>query len=152
MSDVPVGAILPFYGRKNQVPKGYLLCDGSSFTRKEWPVLYELLVKANHDLCVDLDAAVLPNLQGYFLRGLNEGSGLDGGRSLGSQQADELKRHSHKVPGEVQFHRPPAGGAFTSVPNEKVDNNVKDPETTEVGGAETRPTNIALNFIIRAQP
>ena len=152
MSDVPVGAVLSFYGRKDQVPKGYLLCDGKEITRKDWPVLYELLVQANHDLCVALDIVRLPDLRGYFLRGLNEGAGLDGGRSFGSPQEDQLKKHSHRVPGQVQFHRPPAGGAFASVENPKVDNNVESPETTEFGGNETRPYNIALNFIIRALP
>jgi hypothetical protein len=144
---VPVGAVLPFYGNNNQLPAGYLFCNGDPVLRSQYTALYDHLVTANPTLRIDETRVRLPNLQGEFIRGWDNGRGVDPGRALGSPQEDMVKSHDHYIPGEVQFFVHGQGG-FRSVEG-NADTNRSDPRTNSYGGPETRPRNIAVSFIIK---
>lgn len=148
--NVPVGAILPYYGGDNQLPTNYLVCNGDLIAKTAFPELYSLLVMANPALLVDSERAQLPDLRGEFLRGWDNQRNVDPQRKLGTFQDHEFKAHDHQVPHEVQVHWP-GHGSFRSVDGGN-DTNVKNPRTTQAGGSETRPRNVAVNFIIRARP
>jgi hypothetical protein len=66
-----VGMIESFGGDLNKVPEGYLLCDGNTVLKTDYPVLYSKIVdnwsKFNQTIAVG--TFLLPDLRGSFLRG-----------------------------------------------------------------------------------
>lgn len=85
----------------------------------------------------------LPDLRGEFLRGFDDGRGIDAGRVLGKSQLDELKEHNHQLSIRREFSGttntdsyeiPSTNNSFIGSQNWNVDNT---------GGTETRPRNIA---------
>ena len=60
-SDMPVGVIMPYAGNidaNNVIPRGWLLCDGSSFDIAKYPLLKSVL-----------NSSTTPNLKGRYLGG-----------------------------------------------------------------------------------
>lgn len=102
---VPVGVPLPFTG--TVAPAGYLLCDGSSLSRTTFATLFA--ITGNAFGTVDGTHFNIPDLRGYFLRGLSGASGRDPdassrtamnaggntGNNIGSVQADQFFFHTH---------------------------------------------------------
>ena len=130
----PVGVVTAYAFAT--APAGWLLCDGSSFDGAAYPAL-----------AAGLGGATLPDLRGEFIRGFDGGRGVDAGRGLRSWQAQEIQSHSH------QFfpHEWPGGyadGFDVTVASSGQDQSYPK-NTTAVGGAETRPRNIAMNYIIK---
>ncbi|OXR47856.1 hypothetical protein PuT2_15685 [Pusillimonas sp. T2] len=79
------------------------------------------------------------DLRGEFIRGWDAGRGVDSGRPLGAWQADELKRHAHQAnTGRL------AGNGFASGGNLLPRELNLMSATSETGGDETRPRNVAL--------
>jgi len=124
---VPVGTVIMYYGAT--APTGYLECNGQSTT--------------GYDDLEGLIGANVPDLRGEFIRGWDNGRGVDTGRALGSTQADEFKSHNHEVGrgGTAQQ----GGGAAT--PQANVTTN--DISSSSTGGTETRPRNVALMYCIK---
>jgi hypothetical protein len=134
----PVGTIAAFYGQQADLIPGWLLCDGVAFSSVTYPVLAKLLNSTN-----------TPNLQGYFVRGLDPAGKVDpqgASRSLGSIQQDALAAHTHTYEHWFWNNESPAAiGEFgTNYANNPVQN------TGATGEDETRPKNISLNYIIFA--
>lgn len=132
---VPIGSIQAFMG--TTIPDGWMLCDGSTFDGTTYPELQNTL-----------GSTTLPDLRGVFLRGLDDGRGFDTGRVLGSYQADELKSHNHSyldVSTNNEGHI--AGGPSVSARNSTDVTRI----TNSTGGIETRPKNVAVNYIIRVK-
>src|SRR2546423_14933788 len=92
---VPLGTIVSFYGDENLIPIGYFICNGTPFSRGQFPDLYFHLVAANPALRIDADRCNLPDLRAEFLRGWDDGRNIDRDRVLGSFQADQLQKHRH---------------------------------------------------------
>lgn len=99
---VPVGAILPFSGTTNDIPLGWLLCDGTPLPDDaQYAKLREILAAADWDN--GETALLLPDLRGRFLRGLDHPKGssaanLDpdcGIRAVGSAQKQTRGHHQH---------------------------------------------------------
>lgn len=121
------------------------------------------------DLCLIIASAVnsyqfyLPNLSGYFLRGLDTTATVDPdaasrtvpgvkdnanawtGAHLGSIQGDVFKTHTHAA-SAGSFFLSAAGGL--SLPAAGA-NAATAAATAATGGSETRPVNFAVNFFIR---
>lgn len=162
---VPPGTILPYGG--TSAPTGYLMCVGQSFPKANYPALSSVL---NNAFGGDATTFRVPDLRGQFLRGTDDpdGSGAafsaagrdpntsttdrtpmntggNAGNSVGSVQADELKSHSHLERfrlGNVQ------SGSTTSA--HYLDDTVNaGVQTGLTGGAETRPKNAYVNYIIK---
>ncbi|MBA0167242.1 phage tail protein [Pectobacterium sp. CFBP8739] len=124
------GIPLPFPGAV--APTGWLKCNGQTFNKTLYPVLASRY-----------PSGVLPDLRGEFVRGWDDGRGVDAGRALLSHQSDELRAHTH---GGVPLLRNDTdrGGGSSNF-------SVDDIGTTSTtGGTETRPRNIAFNYIVRA--
>jgi len=81
-----------------------------------------------------------PETGGEFFRVLDQGRGVDPGRSLGSWKADQLKSHSHTVP--LSRDR---GGAHNS---RQGSGNHATGQTTTAGGGETRPRSLAFPILM----
>lgn len=126
---VPIGSI-QMWGSTTP-PDGWLEMNGQSTAG--YPELAKVV------------GSTLPDLRGEFVRGYDNGRGVDAGRSMGSFQADEFKSHSHSIPVE-----PDGSGGWGSVatgPHAKTGTK----NTNATGGSETRPRNVALMYIIKAE-
>ena len=154
---VPHGTILPYYGTTNQVPDRFLICDGTNVTTNNYPELCSVLTNANKSLMVSDQVVKLPDLRGMFLRGLDAGGMIvtnEQGRLLGSLQRDTVGPHEHRVgfrvDGSIGSNGPKVNPAVIAV----TPPDVAQFEKTRgiLGGTpstETRPVNVAVNFIIK---
>ncbi len=144
-ASVPVGTIVAFWG--TSAPDGWLLCDGRA-------------IPDGSKLKTDpFNMLSTPDLRGMFLRGINttsNGTRADGwqdvdNRNIGDKQMDAFQNHVHD--GNIlndgpdwQFatassswyaKRGPTGGAVSGVYG------------TPRVSTETRPKNVAVNYIIK---
>ncbi len=138
--EVPPGAMVPYAG--NAAPTGWLKCNGQLVSRETYSALFGAIGIA----WGPGDGATtfrLPDLRGEFIRGWDDGRGIDPGRVFASFQADEFKAHTHT-------HQ-----QIELIPNGERDNNAQAGVNFEVantgstGGSETRPRNLAALYIIK---
>ncbi|WP_175445339.1 tail fiber protein, partial [Photorhabdus luminescens] len=148
-NNIPVGAPIPW--PQPNPPSGYLTCNGQSFNKYTYP-----------KLAVAYPSGRLPDLRGEFIRGWDDGRGVDHGRGILSWQPQQVQWHQH-----LGGHGGRAQGAFgvtnlAGHPGSYRDdaqqtlpftNNGSDYQGFTNSGAvgnETRPRNIAFNYIVRA--
>ncbi|WDB79141.1 phage tail protein [Escherichia albertii] len=153
-SALPVGVPVPWPSATP--PTGWLKCNGAAFSAEEYP-----------ELAKAYPTNKLPDLRGEFIRGWDDGRGIDAGRALLSLQAGMLEKHRHPVVANdgydskevwelaAIFRRAytqgkgldgtSAGGTLIPSPTLHTRGSVGN-----TGGSETRPRNIAFNFIVRA--
>ena len=141
-----VGEIVAYAGAS--APEGWFICNGDNFNGEEFDKLAEVL-----------GSATLPDLRGEFIRGLDNERGVDVGRVRLSPQTDEFKAHYHHMLSERGIGHFSESNRFTSVSynhsndwSYSIRGSTHYPEygeTSSVGGTETRPRNIALNYIIK---
>jgi len=126
----------------NIVPTGHLECDGSAVSRTTYADLFSAIgtVFGSGDGTTTFG---LPDLRGEFIRGFDNGRGVDSGRTFGSSQSDDFKSHTHTK----DSYGPEYSGAFTGVKG--LYPNTSGTNTGATGGSETRPRNIALMYIIK---
>lgn len=94
-SAVPVGGIILV--ATPTVPAGYLECDNSLQKIATLPQLHAA-IGTFYNLAGDpADSFRLPNGRGVFVRGLDNGRGLDPGRALGTLQQPANLSHSHSA-------------------------------------------------------
>ena len=124
-------------------PTGWLKADGAAVSR----TVYSSLFAAIGTLYGSGDGSTtfnIPDLRGEFIRGFDDGRGIDSGRTFGSSQSDELKSHRHT--GNV------SSGGY-SVEHHQYNSRYPiqnwSQNTGYTGGNETRPRNIALLACIK---
>ncbi len=133
-SALPVGVPVPW--PTATPPTGWLKCNGATFSAEEYPELAKVYPKNE-----------LPDLRGEFIRGWDDGRGVDAGRAIYSNQGDQLKAHSH----EVSFRSNGATSSSTAQDVLKAGGTTNYTfNTGATGGSETRPRNVAFNYIVRA--
>lgn len=130
-SALPVGVPVPWPSATP--PTGWLKCNGAPFSAEEYPELAKVYPTNE-----------LPDLRGEFIRGWDDGRGIDAGRALLSAQSDLFKAHHHKF----AFFTGYASGGGTGAVYDYSGTVGRD--TLDTGGNETRPRNIAFNYIVRA--
>lgn len=135
----PAGEVTFFAG--STVPAGWLEADGSDVSRTTYARLFSA-IGTTYGTGNGSSTFGLPDLRGEFVRGWDNGRGVDSGRSLGSSQGDELKSHSHTT---TTFRTLGGAVAFGGIGANMGD----DSGTGSTGGDETRPRNVALMPIIR---
>lgn len=138
---IPVGSIQPFAGEKTNVPNRWLLCDGTAISRSTYPQLFSI-VGETYGAGDGSTTFNLPDLRGEFIRGFDDGRGIDSGRTFGSNQLDEFKAHTHV---REKYGLVSASGSGRLAPQSTGTDRI----TESTGGSETRPRNVALNYIIR---
>jgi microcystin-dependent protein len=137
---VPTGAVLPFAGES--APDGYLICDGSAINRNNYANLFSI-IGCCYGSGNGSSTFNIPDLRGEFIRGLDGGRGVDRNRTLGEAQTDEIRAHTHTMN---------VGPSTLSTGNTGGGNRASDEGTADIGsygGNETRPRNLAMNFIIK---
>ncbi|MCV7755669.1 tail fiber protein, partial [Escherichia coli] len=82
-SALPVGVPVPWPSATP--PTGWLKCNGAAFSAEEYPELAKAYPKNK-----------LPDLRGEFIRGWDDGRGVDAGRALLSLQDDSFEAHRHE--------------------------------------------------------
>lgn len=132
----PVGTVT--YFAASAAPVGYMICNGTVLSRAAYPELFTVIGTIYNTGGEGVSNFRLPNLLGEFIRGWDNGRGIDVGRVFGQFQPDEFKSHSHDYS--------IAGGgilAFVSDPGSALDSSTTT-QTGTTGGTETRPRNVAL--------
>ncbi|EPD0894485.1 phage tail protein [Escherichia coli H11] len=105
---------------------------------------YPLLAQLHPSLRLPAD------MRGEFVRGWDNGRGINTGQQLMSWSADLFKSHNH-TPTNGSFFTFVATGGGQLVNGSNNPNVAIVPTTNSVGGAETRPRSVAWNFIVRAK-
>ena len=123
---------MPIAYPKSTPPTGYLVMMGQAISQETYPILYSLY------------GATLPDLRGQFLRGLDYGRGIDVGRTVLSEQQDEIKAHSHNYSAGTPGYTVNGGSQYPTALSSS------DSTTGSTGGIETRPKNIAFLYIVKA--
>ncbi|EIT3743887.1 tail fiber protein, partial [Escherichia coli] len=85
-SALPVGVPVPWPSATP--PTGWLKCNGAPFSAEEYPKLAKAYPKLK-----------LPDLRGEFIRGWDDGRGVDSARLLLSSQAASILEHNHEMHG-----------------------------------------------------
>ncbi|ELU9777184.1 tail fiber protein, partial [Escherichia coli] len=85
-SALPVGVPVPWPSATP--PTGWLKCNGAPFSAEEYPKLAKAYPKLK-----------LPDLRGEFIRGWDDGRGVDSARLLLSSQAASILEHNHEMQG-----------------------------------------------------
>ncbi|KTR62008.1 phage tail protein, partial [Pantoea ananatis] len=142
-SALPVGVPVPWPSANP--PTGWLKCNGAAFSATIYPLLSKVYPSLK-----------LPDLRGEFIRGWDDGRNVDNARTIFSAQGDEIRSHNHRFINE--YGTPTTSFiAFTDQNNESIEimgqagNRCHTYIFMEnTGGAETRPRNIAFNYILRA--
>lgn len=160
---------IPFPYPLSAVPSGCLAFNGQAFNKTTYPILAQ-----------KYPSGVLPDLRAEFIRGWDNGRGVDSGRGLLIAQSDTFQNHYHCLPtssgdnntqdGEMQsvfldnFGEGVVGGIVSKIRlTNKGDNAWSDTNTltrtyksdiqpyeTIRTGNETRPRNIAFQYICLA--
>lgn len=162
---VPAGVVFPYAG--TVAPVNFLLCDGSLVSRTTFAALFSA-IGSTYGAGDGSTTFKLPDLRGKFIRALDNGAGVDSGRALGSSQADQTRDHQHGMTTWTGVALGKGGtAAATAAPLATVGDgglisssgstNVSPPSTAVttqgvygIAVGETRPTNVALNHIIKA--
>lgn len=132
---IPAGTVSFF--TKNTPPTGYLKCNGAAVSRTTYLNLFNT-IGTTFGAGDGSTTFNLPDLRGEFIRGWDDGRGIDVSRVFGSWQIDELRSHRHT------YYMPNAptdndgGGSQVAVEGRTSSN------TGYAGGVETRPRNYAL--------
>ncbi|VVY30870.1 Phage Tail Collar Domain [Escherichia coli] len=152
-SALPVGVPIPWPSATP--PTGWLKCNGAAFTASQYP-----------KLALAYPALRLPDLRGEFIRGWDDGRGVDSGRSLLSSQTGMLEKHRHIIVANegydaaeewdigviVKSSYAQGRGIDAAAPGTLIASPTLHTKGRigNTGGAETRPRNIAFNYIVRA--
>ncbi|MDO6408663.1 phage tail protein [Pantoea phytobeneficialis] len=148
-SALPVGIPVPW--PTATAPTGWIKCNGASFSSATYP-----------ELAKAYPALKLPDLRGEFLRGWDDGRGVDSGRALLSLQDHTMQMHNHymytqgalagtiwapiddtnnsQTNGDAAIGNGTSSGIWSTQSNGTVGNFA----------SETRPRNVAFNYIVRA--
>jgi hypothetical protein len=152
-TDCPVGIPQPW--PTATPPAGWLKCNGANFDKDKYPLL-----------AVAYPSGKLPDLRGEFIRGADDGRGVDSSRAVLSAQADAVQKFTGKTNG-IQHFIPGLSTEGIIAQGQAVASTSGLTETSGGTGngvfrveidasrqirtaAETRPRNIAFNYIVRA--
>jgi microcystin-dependent protein len=192
----PAGSVIAYAGDVNgttRPPTGWVLCDGSSYAPTG--IYSRLFAVIGTTYGGDgVNTFKVPDYRGYFLRGVDQGSGHDpdatsrtsvagttpGATEVGTFEHQQVVSHSHGVSDPGHYHGPQSwngnqgpnnfigdgcgGSALTPTsgfpPHESgatrlecetntTSTNVTNISINAAGGSETRPSNMAVNYLIK---
>ena len=91
---VPPGAVMHF--AMNSPPTGWLRANGAAVSRTTFAALFTA-IGTTYGAGDGSTTFNLPDLRGEFIRGFDDGRGVDTGRNLGSAQAHQMQSHNHAI-------------------------------------------------------
>ncbi len=154
------------YFARNAAPEGWLKCNGAAVSRTTYAALFAAIgtTFGTGDGSTTFN---LPDLRGEFLRGWDDGRGIDTGRAFGSAQNDAFQGHARNLKrsqSDARMH------GLNYYQNVEINNNPHSPAPAAINNgdtwlthdylphlsygtprvaAETRPRNIALLACIK---
>ena len=138
----PAGTVI--YTARTTAPTGYLKANGAAVSRTTFAALFSA-IGTTYGAGNGSTTFNLPELRGEFVRGWDDGRGLDTGRTIGSVQAQAIQSHNHSgVVGVGVNGSVTVTGGIIGVQSDGVNTSIGN-----TGGAETRPRNIALLACIK---
>lgn len=138
---IPAGVTVPF--GSTSAPLGWIKCNGSAVSRTLYADLFAV-IGITWGYGDGLTTFNVPDYRGVFIRGLDEGAGIDSGRSIGIYQADQFASHTHQQGADVYY----TNGSGSSHAAGDSGTGARG-NTLATGGSETRPKNNASPFIIK---
>lgn len=169
----PAGMISPFAGPVENIPYGWMLCDGSEISRSEYANLYNAI-----GVCWGIgDGSTtfnLPDMRGMFLRGVSGDSGNDAdadgrmvlndnggntGNNVGSYQGDAIRNIIGRI--KADDYNIVADGVFDHTSTQLNGRHLEsqgDPDGHDLlfdasrvvpVGSDNRPKNVYVNYIIK---
>ncbi|CAH0274709.1 hypothetical protein SRABI106_03134 [Rahnella aquatilis] len=147
--EIPVGIPLPW--PTATPPAGWLKCNGAAFDKAKYPKLAAVY-----------PLGLLPDLRGEFIRGWDDGRGVDAGRTILSNQGDAIRNITGMVSGTTGVSFDSFSGAFydsgakdaneptTATKVNRNDDFYFDASRVVPTANENRPRSIAFNYIVRA--
>lgn len=91
---IPSGAVMYFAGQA--APTGWLKANGAAVSRTLYAALFQA-VRTTYGAGDGRTTFNLPDLRGEFIRGWDDGRGIDSGRTLGSAQGDAIRNITGKI-------------------------------------------------------
>ncbi|EIY9662974.1 tail fiber protein [Escherichia coli] len=148
-SALPVGVPVPWPSATP--PTGWIKCNGAPFSAEEYPELAKVY-----------PALKLPDLRGEFIRGWDDGRGVDSGRVVLTGQSQSVQQHTHDLAMAYSSETADRDRLGTTPDSDMI--AIKDMinattfngsgwvylKANDSTGTETRPRNLAFNYIVRA--
>lgn len=173
--NAPIGTVVAWSGQKNTIPSGWMECDGRPLDRSgEYKKLFDAIGTTWGG--VGTTQFKIPNLKGYFLRGVDETGVVDvdsasrkdvngavvGGK-VGSFQMDAIISHKHLDAGHGHgINNPNSGtrnGEWTDCGDSCLvlgDENTNAPLSIQAGqanlGDAVRLDNTPVNTALESRP
>ena len=161
---VPSGTVLYFAGRT--APAGWLKANGAVVSRTAYAALFAA-IGTTYGAGDGRNTFNLPDLRGEFIRGWDDGRGVDAGRVFGSAQVDAVRQHYHGIgyispnnddgafvvrnwtTTEQQNMQFINGNGNSAVRTLSASSNLGTTNAIDDAAGETRPRNVALLAIIK---
>jgi microcystin-dependent protein len=158
---LPAGIVSAYTG--DEAPDGWLMCDGKSYRKTEYPALYAVI---RDTYGATADTFFVPDYRGHFLRGsgahgtaAKAAGGNFAGPAVGSREDDAMQGHYHGdvvgdttgtatggnnwTQGPTSINPQTINGSYVSSPI--TDGTNGEPRT----GDETKPASYGVNYIIK---
>ncbi|AGH57633.1 tail fiber protein [Cyanophage KBS-S-2A] len=97
----PAGTII--YSARSTAPTGYLKANGAAVSRTTYATLFAA-IGTTYGAGNGSTTFNVPDLRGEFIRGVDDGRGVDSGRTLGSTQGSANKSHNHTASTTIPEH------------------------------------------------
>lgn len=138
ITNVPSGAVIAF--AMSSAPTGWLKADGTAVSRTTYAALFSAIgtTFGSGDGSTTFN---LPDLRAEFVRGYDDGRGIDSGRVFGSNQDDAFESHTHSYSTPITSGAGYPGGTGGGFGGGYT--------TGATGDTETRPRNVALLYCIK---
>ena len=161
---VPSGTVLYFAG--SSAPAGWLKANGAAVSRTAYAALFAA-IGTTYGLGDGRSTFNLPDLRGEFIRGWDDGRGVDTPRPMGSAQADAVRQHYHGIgyispnnddgafvvrnwtTTEQQTMQFINGNGNSAIRTLSASSNLGTTNAIDESAGETRPRNVALLAIIK---
>lgn len=158
VSGVPTGTVI--HTAASDAPSGFIKANGALVSRTTYAALFAV-IGTTYGAGDGSTTFGIPDLRGEFLRGLDDGRGVDSGRALGSSQSWAIENITGRANSDlVRFNLGATDGAFAA---ESMVSRQR-PSSTTTGDTyginfdasrvvrtanETRPRNVALLACIK---
>jgi phage-related tail fiber protein len=153
----PAGHIA--YTARNTAPAGWLKANGAAVSRTAYAALFAA-IGTTYGAGDGFNTFNLPDLRGEFMRGWDDGRGVDASRTIGSSQTDAQQRVQGSMGWVAFVSQSAASGALsltatgvssntTTGPNSTLWNINFDNASVARTAAENRPRNVAMLACIK---
>lgn len=140
---VPAGTVI--HVAMNSAPNGYLKANGQAVSRSVYAALFAA-IGTTYGAGNGSTTFNVPDLRGEFVRGWDDGRGVDSGRAIGSSQDSQMQSHTHTT---AVGSRGLSSGAGNAIGTGTGVNLTSSAAGGTSNSSENRPRNVALLACIK---